>query len=59
VDANKCFLTVAWYAVSWEAPPVHDRCKSGCSQPSTGLSTRSPMKELEKGPRELKVFAAP
>ena len=29
------------------------------SQPTIGLSTGSPMKELEKGPKELKGFAAP
>jgi hypothetical protein len=46
-------------AVSWEALPVPDKYRSGFSQPSIGLSTRSPMKELEKGPKELKGFAAP
>ena len=46
-------------AVSWEALPVPDKYRSGCSQPSIGLSTGSPMKELEKVPKELKGFAAP
>jgi hypothetical protein len=46
-------------AVSWEAPPVPDKYRSGCLQPTIGLSTGSPMKELEKGPKELKGFAAP
>jgi hypothetical protein len=46
-------------AVSWEALSVPDNCRNGCSQPSIGWSTRSPMKELEKGPKELKGFAAP
>ena len=45
-------------AVSWEALPVPDKYRSGCSQPSTGLSTGSPIKELEKVPKELKGFAA-
>jgi hypothetical protein len=46
-------------AVSWEALPVPDKYRSGCSQPSIGLSTGSPLKELEKGSKELKGFAAP
>jgi hypothetical protein len=29
------------------------------TQLTIGLSTQSPMKELEKGPKELKGFAAP
>jgi hypothetical protein len=44
-------------AVSWEAVP--DKYRGGCSQPTIGLSTRSPMKELEKGPKKLKELAAP
>jgi hypothetical protein len=28
-------------------------------QPTIGLSTGSPMKELEKGPKEMKVLATP
>jgi hypothetical protein len=46
-------------AVSWEALPVSGKYRSGSSQPSIGLRTGSPMKELEKGPKELKGFAAP
>jgi hypothetical protein len=46
-------------AVSWEALPVPDKYKSGCSQPSIGLSIGPPMMDLEKGPKELKGFAAP
>ena len=46
-------------AVSWEALPVPDKYKSGCSQPSIGWSTGSPMKELKKGQKELKGFEAP
>ena len=47
--------TGAWWqepniAVSWEALPVAEKYRSGGSQPSTGLSTGSPMEELEKGP---------
>jgi hypothetical protein len=56
VDANKCLLTGA---VSWEALPVTDKYRGWCSQPTTGLSTVPPMEELEKGPKELKGFAAP
>ena len=36
-----------------------EKYRSGGSQLSTGLSTGSPMEELEKGPKELKRFAAP
>jgi hypothetical protein len=36
-----------------------DKYISGCSQPSIRQSTGSPMKELEKVPKELKGFAAP
>jgi hypothetical protein len=39
--------------------PVPDKYRSGCSQPSTGWSTRSLMKELEKVPKELKGLGAP
>jgi hypothetical protein len=46
-------------AVSWEALPVPDKYRSGCSEPTNGLSTGSPMEELGKGPKELKWFAAP
>jgi hypothetical protein len=45
-------------AVSWEALPVPGKYRSGCSQASIGQSTGSPMKKLEKGPKELKRFAA-
>ena len=31
-------------------------CRGGCSQPTIGLSTGSPMEELEKGLKELKGF---
>ena len=37
--------------VSWEALPMPEKYKSVGSQLSTGLSTGSPMEELEKGPR--------
>jgi hypothetical protein len=46
-------------AVSWEALPVPDKYRCGCSQPTIRLSTGSPMEELEKGPKELKGFAVP
>jgi hypothetical protein len=38
---------------------VPGKYRSGCSQPSIGLSIGSPKKELERGPKELKGFAAP
>jgi hypothetical protein len=37
---------------------VSDKYRGGCSQLSIGQSTGSPMKELEKGPKEPKGFAA-
>jgi hypothetical protein len=46
-------------AVSREALPVPDKYRSGCSQPSIGLSTGFPVEELEKVPKELKGFEAP
>jgi hypothetical protein len=39
--------------------PVPDKYRGGCSQPVIGLSTESPMEEIEKGPKELKGFASP
>ena len=44
--------------VSREAPPVPDIYRDGSSQPTIGLSKRSPVKELDKGPKEMKGFAA-
>jgi hypothetical protein len=54
--------------ISWDGnldDCCHQSCKcmphkyrGGCSQPSLGLSTGSPMKEGKKGPKELKGFAA-
>ena len=38
---------------------VHDRYRRGHSQLAIELSTGSPVGELEKGPKELKGFAAP
>jgi hypothetical protein len=38
---------------------VPDKYRGECSQPTIGLSTRSPMEELEKGPKELKELVAP
>jgi hypothetical protein len=46
-------------AASREAPPVPDKYRSGSSQPTIGLSTGSPMKELEKGSKEVKGLPAP
>ena len=39
--------------------PVPDKYRTGCLQSSIGQSTESPMKKLEKVPKELKGFAAP
>jgi hypothetical protein len=41
------------------ALPVPDKYRGGCSQPNIGLSTGSPIEELEKGSKELKWFVAP
>jgi hypothetical protein len=46
-------------AVSWEAPTVPDKYIGGCSQPSIAMITGSPMKELEKGLKELKCVCSP
>jgi hypothetical protein len=54
----------AWWeepdiAVSREALPESDKYRGGFSQPNFGLSTGSPMEELDKGLKELKGFAVP
>ena len=46
-------------AITWEVLLVHDKYRGGHSQPAIELRTGSPMGELEKGPKELKGFAAP
>jgi hypothetical protein len=46
-------------AISWEALPVPEKYRSGCSQSSIGRSIGSSRKELEKVPKELKRLAAP
>ena len=46
-------------AVSGVSPPVPNKYRVGSSQSTSGLKTGSPMKELEKGPEELKGLAAP
>jgi hypothetical protein len=38
--------------------PVPGKYRSECSQSSIGWNTGSPMKELEKVPKELKEFVA-
>jgi hypothetical protein len=38
---------------------VPDKYRGGCSQPTIGLSTGSPVEELVKGPKELKGFTVP
>ena len=44
-------------AVLWDALPEPDKKRGRCFQPTIGLSTGSPMEELEKGLKELKGFA--
>jgi hypothetical protein len=46
-------------AVSWEVLTVPEKYRGGCSQSTIGLRTRSPMEELEKVHKELKVLATP
>jgi hypothetical protein len=46
-------------SVPWEALPVPEKHRGGCSQPSNGLGTGFRMKELEKGPKERKGIATP
>jgi hypothetical protein len=38
---------------------VPDKYRGGYSQPTVGLSTGSPIEELEKEPMELKKLAVP
>ena len=46
--------------LSSERPlPVPDNYRSACPQTAIGMSTGSPIEELEKGPKELKWFVAP
>ena len=54
--ASKILLKDPDIAVSCEAMLVPGKYKSGCSQSSIGWSTGPPMEELEKAPKELKVF---
>lgn len=42
-----------------EVLTVPDKYRSRCSQPSIGLSIEYAMKEVEKRPNELKMFASP
>jgi hypothetical protein len=44
-------------AVSCEALLLPGKYRRGCSQPSLGWNTGSPMKEVEKVPKELKGSA--
>ena len=44
-------------AVPWEALPEPDKYRGGCSQPTIWLSMGTPIKELEKGLKDLKGFA--
>jgi hypothetical protein len=56
---GKCLLTGALYDYLLGALPEPDKYRGGCSQPTIGLSTGSPMVELEKGLKELRTFAVP
>ena len=44
-------------AVFWEALPEHDKYRGRCLQSTIGLSTGSSTEELEKGLKELDLFA--
>jgi hypothetical protein len=46
-------------AISCEALPEPDKYRDACSQLNIGLSTGSPVEDLEKGLKELKGFATP
>jgi hypothetical protein len=46
-------------AVSWETLPESYNYRSKYSQPTLGLNIGSPVEELKKGLKELKVFATP
>ncbi|EDL36841.1 mCG1041909 [Mus musculus] len=46
-------------ADSWEAMPEPGKYRGRCLQPITGLSSGSPMGDLEKEQKELKEFANP
>jgi hypothetical protein len=39
--------------------PEFDHYRCGCTQPTIGLTTGTPMEELGKGMKELKEFATP
>jgi hypothetical protein len=56
MDSYTKFL-LNWRTVLYLQPNVALEVKRSLS--SIEQSTRSPMKELEKGPKELKGFAAP
>jgi hypothetical protein len=58
VVANNYLLTEVCFT-SREAPPVPDKYRTGSLQPTVRLSTGFPIKELEKGSKELKEFEAP
>ena len=51
MDGKTCLWQEPDIAVSWVALPVPKKYRSGGSQSSIGLSTGSPMEELEKGPK--------
>ena len=58
MPTSTCLLALD-IAVTQEPLLVHDKYRGGHSQPAIELSTGSPMGKLEKGPKDLKVFAAP
>jgi hypothetical protein len=58
----QCHLVIKFrvpdIAVSWEVLPVSGKYRSGCSLSSIGWSTGSPMKELEKITKKLKICSS-
>jgi hypothetical protein len=56
---TKCLLTEACYSSFLRGSTIPDEYRGECWQPTIRLSTGSPMKELEKGSKELKGFADP
>jgi hypothetical protein len=57
-----CQEVLADSSLIWLSPEAllePEKYRRGCSQLTIGLSTRSPMEELEKELKELKEFATP
>ena len=58
MDATSACWQEPDIAVFWKALPVPEKYRSGCSQPTVGLSTGSPMEELGKEWKELKACSS-